>query len=186
VTLSISAPSLPSITTTIKVGAFPHTCISESAAFATAEGGCKDLMSGRVWSMLSFNSLSWHDAIWGYEAGGFNPLDPPDADDGPATNDYDPAALPPVEHRDNSTLNYCHQLVEGGYSDWRLPKSSELITLGNNLIGSTSMAFIINTSFWSSSSRSDTHHGATVNLFTRNWGWTAKGDKYSVTCVRDP
>jgi hypothetical protein len=105
------------------VGPYRHTCRLEDDRFRTAEGGCKDLLSGLVWSAPSPMLLSWDEAIWDAQSPPGNV--PADDHDQGRTNDYDGTS----RFTDGSTANYCHELEEGGQGDWRMPTSDELITV---------------------------------------------------------
>ncbi len=74
--------------------------IEDATRFVTANGGCKDVKTGRVWSR---NALSPErtSSFW----------------------TWTPAK------------NYCENLVEGGYTDWRMPTRDELKTVSVNGAG---------------------------------------------------
>ncbi len=119
--LTFSAPGIAAATYTVRVGAFPHTCAIEDSRFVTMEGGCKDTQTHRVWSLVSPTVMTWHEAIWDSASPAGNVV--ADAYDVSLTNDY---GNPPGGWPDASYTNYCHDLVEGGYSDWRVPTANEL------------------------------------------------------------
>lgn len=150
-TLTFSATGFTSITHSVRVGSAPHTCKVESSAFVTEDGGCKQVFAGKVWSLPSATKMTWYDAIWEYVAGTFNVADPTDGDDGINTNDYaDRNPTPHTTYVDNSTWNYCHQLNEGGYTDWRMPTATELDQLYASGAGSAVHMQVPDESFWSS------------------------------------
>jgi hypothetical protein len=68
----------------------PGACLTNDAAWTTANGGCQDQTSGLVWSSLRNRSLMYNGP-WAY------------------------------------AVTDCDNLVEGGYSDWRLPTLNECI-----------------------------------------------------------
>lgn len=127
-----------------KVGAFRHTCIEESPSFQTSEGGCKDLNLGIVFSAQSTTTMTWYQAIWDSALSGASGMD---ADDGGRSNDYSENDsedcsgayavcdnnLPSVSgfYSPNSAA-YCKNLVEGGYTDWRVPTKQEMEATLNN------------------------------------------------------
>lgn len=108
---------------TLNVGPFEHTCKMEGA-FVTAAGGCQHVRTGLVVSTPSESPMSWDQAIWDATSPTGNA--PQDEHDGTRTHDYegDPPTL-----RDASLINYCHDLVEGGFSDWRMPTLDELLAV---------------------------------------------------------
>jgi len=63
-------------------------CVQEGVNFQTADGGCKDLQTGRVWSI-------------------------------------DATKIHGVTYTRQLAMSYCADLVEEGYSDWRLPTLAE-------------------------------------------------------------
>lgn len=174
-TLTISANGLTSTTQQIRVGAYPNTCLIEDSAFGTAEGGCKDKITRLVWSKPSTATMTWYDAIWDSALSGNSPQD---AYDGANTNDYQNS---PGTHPDSSLINYCHDLVEAGYFDWRVPSSNELSSFfSNNAI--THIQYNINTNFWSSTTYGT---GSTANYVNPSMinGYD-KNTLYKVICVR--
>lgn len=74
--------------------------LADDANFASVEGGCKDLTTGRVWSRNAFSaertSYTWDFA---------------------------------------RSTDYCTNLVEGGYDDWRLPNRDEMKAVAANGAG---------------------------------------------------
>jgi hypothetical protein len=120
--LTFSASGYASATKTVAVSNFEHPCTSESVNYQTLEGGCKDMGTHLVWSRISSTSMTWYDAVWDSTIAG-NPA--PDAGDGVRTDDYDSGNAPGPYPDLSSYGNYCHDLVEGGYSDWRMPTKSQ-------------------------------------------------------------
>ena len=110
---------------TVIVGAFPNTCAVDDAAFITSTGGCKQVSTGKVWSLPSTTTMTWMDAIWDSTLAANAAAD---ADDASRTNDYDPATVL-TGNTDSSTMNYCHALSEGGKTDWRVPTCAEIVQL---------------------------------------------------------
>lgn len=107
---------------------FSHDCATDDDRFASADGGCKDLSSGFVWSQSSGSGMTWHDAVWDSTGTG-NAA--PDADDDGRINDYVAGHKP--GNPDNSVANYCKDLNEGGHTDWRLPSKTELTQVAGGL-----------------------------------------------------
>ncbi len=184
-TVTVTSAGLSSTTFQVKVGDFPHICVIEDSRFQTADGGCKDLVTGKVWSLRGPFSISWHEAAWGSTAAPLFNVQP-DGDDGGRTNDYDGGTAGTVP--DNGTTNYCHDLVEGGYSDWRLPTSTELWQV-DALGAGAATHFAYNTNFWawSSTTTNGADYAAIRNLATGAASGNAKwwtGTDHSVICVR--
>lgn len=91
-----------------------------TAGWQTIDGGCKDITSGLVWSSLSASTLSWHQAVWAQATSGSSPAEPWEVARG-LTFDYSGT----VTNHDTNAVAYCHDLVESGYSDWRMATYSE-------------------------------------------------------------
>ena len=154
-TLTFStATGFASTTLAYRAGSFPNTCLVEDSNFVTATGGCKQVSTGKIWSLPSLTSISWNDTIWD-SALAANAGVQTDSYDSSRTNDYDPqTAL--TGSTDNSGTNYCHELTEGGYFDWRVPTCAELLTVyalgsgaGTHFVASPSA---LANFFWSSTS----------------------------------
>jgi Protein of unknown function (DUF1566) len=129
-TLTFTATGLASTQINVTVGAFPQTCLVEDDAFSTAFGGCHDSVDHVSWSLPRTGKISWYDTIWGYVAASFNQADPPRSSDGAHTSDYFGFdATYTYGYPDISTVNYCHDLTEGGFTDWRVPTILELDNL---------------------------------------------------------
>jgi hypothetical protein len=90
----------------------------------SAHGGCEDVASGLVFAVIPAR-MNWHDAVWDSEVPG-SPA--PDAHDGGRLNDY-PNGYRPAQGPDGSPSAYCHDLVQAGFSDWRLPSEAELLAV---------------------------------------------------------
>jgi hypothetical protein len=168
------------------VGTSPisHSCLIEDSSFATALGGCRDLSTGRVWSRPVPTGMVWAATIWDSELSG-NAR--PDSYDSGRSNDY-VAGTAPSSWSDYSYDNYCHDLVESGYSDWRVPTYPELVAVGGATKGGNHFAGAGN-QFWSSSSCTYnlTDDGAlTVRLSDGYAACEHKSWGRSVVCVRDP
>ncbi len=182
-TVTASSAGLTSATFNVKVGPYPHTCLVEDAAWVTADGGCKSITSGKAWSRPAPVTMTWYDAVWGSTAAPFNVQ--PDGDDGGRTNDYDGGSA--GTYPDNSTVNYCHELVEGGYTDWRLPTTNELNAAYSVGTGAPlHFGFDVNRDFWSSSTHPSNEYAKFRNLSTgvENVNQKYISNAYSVLCVR--
>jgi hypothetical protein len=165
VTLTFEVNGLAPVTATVVVGTAVHSCKLEDTLFVTAAGGCKQVSTGKSWSYVSSTNMSWNDAVWGYVAGSFNTLDPTDLNDSGRANDYDGGAA--AGNPDNSVVNYCHQLVQSGYSDWRLPTKAEVLALYSPTNGAAQhFAFNANQNFWSSTTAANTANAWRVNPVT--------------------
>lgn len=140
-------------------------CKSEAPGlFITAEGGCKDVKTGRVWSR---NGLS-------PERGG-------------------------SFYTFSGAKNYCANLSEGGYNDWRVPTRDELKTVAANGAGTYLDVFWVqdsnggapsegDVSKWSSTTVKGGKYGYVVDLKTgadTSSGWSTGGGSWTdVVCTR--
>jgi hypothetical protein len=141
VVLQASNGTVSGLSAPFSVGpAPPGACAVNDAFFLTADGGCKDLSTGFIWSQPSTTLYIWYQVIWDNLLPGSPVMDSYDAGRG---NDY--VENISNEHCagycDNSTsingtsvssLAYCKNLDEGGKSDWRVPTKSELTQLQSN------------------------------------------------------
>jgi hypothetical protein len=144
--LTLASDGLAPATVELRVGPFKHNCLIDDDAFVTADGGCKQLATGLSWSFISPVKMQWQEAVWDSQNPPGNA--PPDGNDHGRTEDYDGAGVDPL---DQSIVNYCHSLVEGGFADWRLPALNELrdaYALGEG--AATHFSFDTNKEFWSS------------------------------------
>ncbi|MCM2278644.1 MAG: DUF1566 domain-containing protein [Oligoflexia bacterium] len=178
-TLTFSTPGLSGTSHTLLVGAFPNTCKAPDSRYQTLEGGCKDTLTHKVWSRPAGALMTWHQAVWDSALAGNSP---PDAGDGARTDDY---ASPHGGVPDSSTVNYCHELSEGGYTDWRLPSADELQAIANFGAGAAlQFPFDTNRAFWSASTAGYAPEAATVHLGTGAGAGISKTYTNSVLCVR--
>jgi fibronectin-binding autotransporter adhesin len=131
-TLTFTATGYTSATKTLTVGTVPHTCaIDDGVKWTTTDGGCKQIGTNKIWSLPSILPMSWMEAIWSSALASNAAAD---VNDGARTNDYDLSAgalTVSATNTDQSLTNYCHALVEGGYSDWRVPTCAELNNVNN-------------------------------------------------------
>ncbi|WP_240356376.1 CARDB domain-containing protein [Myxococcus eversor] len=163
-----------------------HTCripVDGGQTFVSASGGCMDTRpSGLVWSKASVASKSWNAAVWGSELAGNAQ---PDAADGARLNDYTEGMVP--DRPDISTENYCHDLVEGGFSDWRLPTDTELGAVSGSTLATAYFAFKTSESFWSATTGLFwTTDAMGVDLSSGGNLYKAKTAQGRVVCVRAP
>ena len=180
--LTIESDGLNSVTVALRVGPTKHSCKVEDASFVSEGGGCRQIAAGLSWSMVSEVKTTWHEAVW-------DSTSPPgnsalDANDRGRLNDYDPSLSPGT--RDASFINYCHDLVESGFSDWRLPTVAELrdvYALGQG--AASHFNFAAEANFWSSSPTSDGDSCQVLNLATGAMTSYSKGDVAWVVCVRE-
>lgn len=148
--------------------------------FVTGSGGCKDTRTGGlVWSRATVVPLTWHQTIWGSELAGNAP---PDANDGGKRNDYAGNAVPTPP--DASLQNYCHSLVEGSFSDWRVPTASELIAVRGATLAGAYFPYDVNDRFWSSNTF--TGYAETYTLSGGGTSYTTKTSLARAVCVRAP
>ncbi|NVJ00069.1 DUF1566 domain-containing protein [Myxococcus sp. AM009] len=151
--------------------------------FVTGCGGCMDTRAGGlVWSRPSVPVKTWHDAVWGAELAGNAQ---PDADDGARTNDYAGGIVPGVS--DASLDNHCHSLVEGGFSDWRLPTVTEIHRVSGSALAKKYFDFETAEYFWSASAYS-TSGTLVQSIYLGDGGHSYdETTKYQrVVCVRPP
>jgi hypothetical protein len=94
-------------------------CKLENATWKNKSGGCKNLVSGLIFSRLR-TGFSWYEAIWEEYLG--NSV--ADVNDSGALHDYDTGGypIPTGGNADSSAINICHDLIESGYSDWSVPR----------------------------------------------------------------
>ena len=186
--LTISSPGVTSATKTIEVRAGitagQNICLLDNSRFITQNGGCHDTMINLVWGTISSATYTWHQAIWDSALAGNNA---PDIYDGGKVNDYDPA-WSNAGGLDSSLIDYCHDLVEGGYSDWRLPRYDDVVNGGaGGAAGNSLSSSHVGVYFWLSSVVNA--NDARVGYFsssTFSSSWTGKANKNKVICVRDP
>lgn len=187
VVLRASYSSLTGDTASLTVGQVPGKCSVNDAAFTTAEGGCKDVVSGLVWSSLSDTNMVWHDAVWDKLHSGNESTQ--DAGDLGRTNDYPATSTACLGTCDASTTNYCHDLTEGGQTDWRLASKDELSAMRTRAAagaGATAYLegagnFAVHTSTTHASTYTDAY---TYNLSTGTTSSTSKANPLGVYCVR--
>ncbi|MBU6153794.1 MAG: DUF1566 domain-containing protein, partial [Bdellovibrionales bacterium] len=196
VTLTASAPGIQSVTSnpfTVNETIPFAQCKATSGAWINANGGCKHVGTGLIFSHrigTIANPLgalfSWHEAVWGGAIVG-GPNSDPDTFDNGLLNDYDPATTL-TGNFDNSGTHLCKNLNVMGFEDWRLPTSTEMAlvdaSVGNSkLIDNTPGSTI----FWNSSSQNANSNSASFTFLTGNESWAVKTTTYSVACVRrDP
>jgi hypothetical protein len=154
-----------------------------TTVFTSGQGGCMDTRpGGLVWSKPSVLPRSWNAAVWGSELAGNAP---PDASDGARVNDYAEAMVPGTP--DSSTENYCHELVEGGHQDWRLPTVAELVAVKGAALAAKYFAFDTSEAVWSATTAPTHTMATTVTLVdTRSHANSAKTVPHRVVCVRTP
>ncbi len=130
VIFSFSATGLTSANTSaINVGPpLVSACSTQDIDWKTEGGGCKDQSTNLIWSSRSSGTMNWHAANWdAYAVGGGGAAEVEQSDNG-KTNEYRSGygVYGGLTFRDNSTTAYCHSLVEGGKSDWRMPLADEI------------------------------------------------------------
>jgi len=162
----------------------PGACDHDDTLFATFDGGCKDLQTGLIWSRRASAKYTWQEAIWDSA----RTVMPADASDWGRTNDYPPvSSASAITVWDWSTTAACHNLNEGGMTDWRMPTQNELLLLVAHLHAGTPpyLAGTGNETVISSSYR----HGPSSDLVAGVNLVTGVGDEYfpefhAVYCVR--
>lgn len=130
-TITFTAPGFTSVDHVMEVRAGltgdQHICSAESSRFRTQNGGCHDTINNLVWSKITTGTLTWNQVAWDSALAG---NDAPDGDEGARTNDRDPSSAGAAI--DTSLVDYCHDLEEGGFTDWRMPTSFECLDAAVN------------------------------------------------------
>lgn len=158
-----------------------HECAIEDSRFTTADGGCKDLASGLVWSKRTTAGMGWADAVWSSTLSGNAPSD---SNDYGKLNDYIQGTVP--GNPDSSITNYCHDLAESGQSDWRLPTFAELMQIGGSGRAGNHFNFDTTGYFWSADTNiGDNRQAFLVRLSDAALSSDYKWNGYPVLCVRD-
>lgn len=160
----------------------PGACQHNDGLFQTADGGCKDLVSGLVWSARSAAPMSWYDAIWDQSYAGN--AGTRNASDSGRTNDYGNS---PGGVIDASAVNYCHSLNEGGQADWRMPTRVEVEQVVTHSLGGTPpyLDDIANVYAVTSTTNAVVAHVDIINLTTGGATVATKSDSsHYVYCVR--
>lgn len=180
--LKLDAPGLPTkqISVVIRNGVGAGTCYPETTRFISQNGGCHDTLAGKVWSRISTASLNWNQAIWDSALAGNAPQD---VHDNARQHDYH--VVPNSPYYDTSTMNYCHELVEGGKEDWRMPTVDEVAYLsvsnGINII----YPRISTNWIWTSTTDQNWWNATAYYFFEGRYENRNRGDQYRVLCVRD-
>ena len=167
----------------------PGGCTHDTVNWDSIDGGCKHLGSGLVFSAISTTEMTWGMAVWDSARSGNTA---PDSDDNGRTNDYDGGSS---GANDDSNSNYCHDLVEGGRTDWRLPTLGEFYAVA----GAQPQLFIggsgsINNTVWTGKHHSSPgcrRYKKTFRFsdlsqnYDRGGGSCGTLGEYKVICVRD-
>jgi hypothetical protein len=190
-TLTISSAGLTSATHNIEIRAGilagQHVCRAESSRFITQYGGCHDTTEHLVWSAMSSGTYNWYQTVWDSTLASNNA---PDGDDGVRTNDYD-LSYGPLGYTDTSLVDYCHDLNQGGYTDWKPATVTQVTNAGTAAAAGTYFdSSLIGVNFWT---------GGTYQAGGSwpSWGWYGsfssstysstvvdKNTAYKVVCVR--
>ena len=189
-TITISTAGLTSATKTISVRAGitsdQHSCKTENARFITQNGGCHDTTAHLVWSAMSSSNYSWHQVVWdSVNLSGNAAADGNDS----RTNDYDLTSgyTTSSPYYDTSVINYCHDLTQGGKSDWRPPTFDEVVTAGTAGAAGTyfDASFIAGYSFWTASASGANGYYGNFTAATYGLGQNTKTvTSYRGVCVR--
>jgi hypothetical protein len=173
-------------TASLTVAAVPGKCQMQTGVFSTRNGGCYDASTGLTWSALSSSSMSWHDAVWDTSLGGNASTQ--DAGDYSRTNDYPAMTKSCVGNCDNSTVNHCHDLNEGGQTDWRTPSLADLTSVRTSSLSEGGALNFLNGAANQNLWAADTDTGTTANGLQLNLsGGSSSADKLTtakVYCVR--
>lgn len=174
------------------IGTPPGACVIEvPGEFITTSGGCHDLATGLTWSRGSSMTMTYYDAVWDASLTGASPADEHDYG---RTNDYVTDGCEGTIHCDNgvspnptpSVISYCHDLVQGGYEDWRLPDQYELVTaiLNANATGQPDVINFLTDDYYIVSTRYQTERSRVVYNTTAGVSHTLNTTPDSVICVR--
>lgn len=187
--LTASAAGLTSATSnTITVNqTYPWAgCVSVGGVWINGIGGCKDTLTGAIYSSMSTSTINWNDAVWDQTnpAGNAGTADTDDTYG--HANDYDQTRLPTTNF-DGSSVNYCHSLKESGQTDWVLPAYEQsYYKLGSD--GKAPQTYLnlpASTYMWTSSTYSTDANayidGSFIGGYHSN---SVKSGLYPVHCVR--
>lgn len=185
ITLAFSNDSLEAISNpanlSVNVSSIPGACITDDVNWTTTGGGCRDNGTSLIFSKISTAYYDWYQAIWGSEYSG-NAA--PDANDGAYTHDYDSATVL-TGYKDSSLVNYCHSLVEGGFSDWRLPTRDQLTAAGIAGAWAHIGSVMATDNYWVSTSyNANNYQKYAVYLFDGSYGFQNGGSARKVICYR--
>jgi hypothetical protein len=126
--LIATAPPLTSVTgnaITINQTYPKAQCLAVGGTWINGNGGCKNMLTGRIYSAVSNNTMTWYEAIWDQATGGNGASQK--VSDNARTHEYGNATTGFV---DISPTDYCHDLQESGQTDWRLPGYNEYNGIG--------------------------------------------------------
>lgn len=177
VTITASAPGVSaSAGVTVQNAIGSCTATYFYPAVLTSNGGCTLTQYGITVSHAAPISMTWYDAVV------------------PAEYDNDPGVGPDI----SPTTGYCHDLIESGYSDWRLPSIAEWNQIETQLPG----GYICDLNFglidggtfpgcfspvsaaWSSTSYTP-NGGGSAWVNNQTVVGDSKTAKYAVFCVRN-
>lgn len=191
VTIIATSPGLLSATSTaFNVGNVidDAQCIA-TTGWITGEGGCRDMTNGLVWSATSAAIQTWHQAAWDTT---YTPGNVAEAWEIALGLARDVVASPHTTANDGNITAYCHDLVESGYSDWRLPTVNEAYAAW---VASADLALKnSNTTIWTGNMSNLAPALCTylanakcrINLSTGVIGTTLAATAQTVRCVRRP
>jgi hypothetical protein len=151
--------------------------------FQTIDGGCKDLNGGLVWSARASSTYTWNQAVWGQGSNATYLAKTNNVNLG-LTTDVDPGqpGFFTADTSGNAGLAYCQQLVENGFSDWRMPTMSEVTSSRGNGLGTATPDNNFN--FWTSTSWAAAT-GWWINISTGTNNGSLYTSGLSVRCVRN-
>lgn len=153
------------------------------AYFVNADGGCKDKTTGFIFSARSPSVMAnWGAAMW--DSVNLTTFDD-DTYDNSKTDDYD-LAYPTTSNHDGNTTNYCHNLRESGFQDWKVPPWAVLSSITGKL--PTQSVNFHSTNLWTSATLQATPTSAYYVTSANVMATASKGSNtlYAVCVRQDP
>lgn len=110
------------------------TCGGSSVTWTEIGGGCKDPETDLIWSQITGATLDWSDVVWGNTASTdecasgtyLTDFDYSCSQGTQDTSDSDSVNPTNANSDTDNANNYCRDLVQNTYTDWRPPTTREL------------------------------------------------------------